>query len=598
MAGRFLTIKQYQGQGVFNWSITSSTESTVTIDWYIALQGESGLPTGTSWAIYETYVNFDGVEAHRASSNSPTYYASGAVLASGTKTFQKERDGSKKVSVDFGVGISNRTANALGNGTMVLAVAETLMASSVTCTSVAIGEEMTITITPYTSGVKHTIEYAFGDINETIVSDTTNTVITWTVPESMLHQITSSNYGNGTLYCYTFDSAGNYIGYSIEHFKIYVPEDTYKPVIEFRTEETDATVKALSKGNYFVKYMSDVKYTVTATAATGATIKSYLVTNGAALFESASETFVNVTDNVYNVTVVDSRGFTSTQSFTRQALDYIKITCNAKMEHFDPDDGTAEISINGNYFNHIFDASTENSITVTVDLIAASGTKTTLPATVRVINNTYTATVTFTGLDYKANYSVIAHANDKLTSADSARIAIASTPIFDWSKDDFRFNVPITKIGDYAFADFVIETGETAMGTNGTWYWRKWLSGKAECYGSRNFGKLNVTIPIYEGAQQMPYRTKVQTQALPEGLFVDTPEVIDIRLKVTGLAANKPQYGGHIDIIGEAQLKSGETLTLPSKDDVGSFVITFPYNNSTHVYPATHIGFNIVGRWK
>lgn len=127
---------------------------------------------------------------------------------------------------------------------------------------------------------------------------------------------------------------------------------------------------------------------------------------------------------------------------------------------------------------------------------------------------------------------------------------------------------------DSILGDYVIETGEEAMGTNGTWYWRKWASGKSEAWGCRNFGNTAVTT-----AWGNLYRSAVFTQDLPSKVFVRTPDSININI-VHG------NFGGWI---------CKHEQTAPSATTTGSFIWVRPA--SATVTP-TNLGFYIIGEWK
>ena len=91
-------------------------------------------------------------------------------------------------------------------------------------------------------------------------------------------------------------------------------------------------------------------------------------------------------------------------------------------------------------------------------------------------NNSYTATVNLTGLDYQKTYSIEASIKDTLTSyVYATEKKINTTPVFDWGENDFNFNVPVTMRG--VELDYVVE-----QDTKNGWFYRKWNSGLAECW--------------------------------------------------------------------------------------------------------------------
>lgn len=467
--------------------------------------------------------------------------------------------------------------------------------STITANTTVIGEVMTINIKKANSGYTHTIEYAFGDHNGTIATKTAKPAIAWTVPEDLLNQVPSSITGYITLYCYTY-RADELLGYNYIQVQLTVPEDA-KPTIKFTATETNSRVSAVS--SCFVKYVSDVAYTVTATAKGGAEIASISVTNGSDKKTTATGTFEKITDAYYYVTVTDSRGMFATERFYYITWDYTRLTCNLWTESVDNAENIIYMGLDGNYFNREFYGGAANTLTIRVECVDKDGNKITKSVTPTYNGNTYSASVSFEGIDYREIYDVTAYASDKLFDVQSKTVSVAGKPLFDWNNEDFRFHIPVTMVGDYEWADFVIETGTASMGTNGTWYWRKWKSGRAECYGSRNFGSVAIGVSIWEATTHDGYRSELFDQKLPKDLFIDTPEVIDMRLKYSGKDA---PLGGIVWLVGEGTTRDNwrnEEFVVPSKDNTGSFAIfhTFPSDGGYYLN-ASHIGFNVIGRWK
>lgn len=469
--------------------------------------------------------------------------------------------------------------------------------SYVTCTNGYIGEAVTIrmakAVNSYTS---YTLEYAFGDTNGTIATKTNATTVSWTLPLDFYYQLPNSDSGTAQILWTMYDINNAVLDSGYTEFTVMVPNNTTsRPTFTVTFTEKDPKVNAI--GARAIKYVSDVGYTINATGYKGASIVSYRVESGQDVLTTSTGTFYNVSSDSYRVIVTDSRGISNARVFTYALNDYVRLSCNMWLEAIDPEEGTITLGIDGNYHNGNFYAvNTNNTLTVRVDLVDRENVTVSKTATTTISGNKYTGTVTFTGIDYRAVYEATAFANDRLTDTQSKTVLCVGKPVFDWSNEDFRFNVPISSIDGYNFADFVIETGETAMGSNGTWYWRKWKSGRAECTGCRNFGKYGITTVTTSNYKTWG-RGSILTQTFPSGLFVDTPEVIDMRLVAAGTASSPAPYTGYVGIVG-ADEAEGATVTLPSNTDTGSFTIYYPGVYQPISYPATYVSFNVIGRWK
>lgn len=82
-------------------------------------------------------------------------------------------------------------------------------------------------------------------------------------------------------------------------------------------------------------------------------------------------------------------------------------------------------------------------------------------------------------------------------------------------------------------ADFVVEHV-----TDGNWTWEKWNSGKAVCWGVFTLGDVAVA-----NAWGNWYESAEYTQALPTGLFVDAPQILDITVRNSDSALFVARYG-------------------------------------------------------
>ena len=111
--------------------------------------------------------------------------------------------------------------------------------------------------------------------------------------------------------------------------------------------------------------------------------------------------------------------------------------------------------------------------------------------------------------------------------------------------------------------DYVVE-----QGTSGNWTYRKWNSGKAECFG-KGTASSTFTFSAYGG-----YRGSAITLTLPTGVFLDVVSInISLNTANTGFA-------------------------LISAYD-NSKIVYYPYNRTNLSSQSSFSWFaNIIGRWK
>lgn len=215
------------------------------------------------------------------------------------------------------------------------------------------------------------------------------------------------------------------------------------PTINPTIEDTDSKTLALTGDkNKLVRYYSNAKITIGAAAIKGATLSSSEVScNGKSL--TADGTLNNIGSGVFTFTAKDSRGNSTTKTVNPTTVNYVKLTAI-----FKPTitvDGMITFTISGNYFNGTFGA-VNNELALSYRYKAADGEygdwQTVVPS---LSGHTYECDVSFTipDFNYRSNYTFQVSAADKLVSLNPEYVASA-LPVFDWSKDDFNFNVPVS----------------------------------------------------------------------------------------------------------------------------------------------------------
>lgn len=344
------------------------------------------------------------------------------------------------------------------------------------------------------------------------------------------------------------------------------------------------TTELTGDSSKMIRGANTIQCAMTATAQKNATIVEQSVTCGADTRLSDTPTFTDVEANTFVFKVKDSRGLVATKTVVLSMMEYIKPTCNQTVTMVMESSSTtqAEITVTGNYFNGSFGAA-NNTLTLEIRHREAGGEwgawEDNTVMVSNISNGTYTTNVIqVSELDASGTYEFQSRIIDEIMTIESTIGSFTLVPIFDWSKTDFNFNVPVT-IQNNPLNDFVIETGTETMGSNGTWYWRKWKSGRAECYGCRNYGNMAVST-----AWGSLYKSTIFGQDLPVGLFVETPEAMHIQIRDTGTGSTT--LGCWI---------SSYLGWAPDSTTTGGFAVVSPVSGNVS---QTYISFNIIGRWK
>ena len=402
-----------------------------------------------------------------------------------------------------------------GDGSTTAASGTYAPASSVTCSTADIGSAPTIQISRNSSSFTHTLTYEFGSLSGTIVTKTTSTTITsWKFPTSFYAEIPNAKSGTGTITCNTYNG-DTLLGTKTCSFTATTNESLCKPTLSPTVEDSNSEAVALTgNANTFIRYISDAAITSGAAARNNATLKSIKVTCGSQSITTSTGTIQKVDSGTFTFTATDSRGYSTTQTIEKTLINYINPTCNLNISN-PTTDGNLSFTITGNYFNSSFGA-VNNTLSVSYKYKAGSGNySNNIEVTnITLNNNTYTANISLTGLDYKETYTFQAFTIDKIKSVNSAEKVIKTTPVFSWSNDDFEFNVPVKFSGKTLF-DIVYPVGAIYMSVSeispatlfgGTWEQieNRFLLAAGSSYTAGNTGGAK-TVTLTES--QIPSHT-------------------------------------------------------------------------------------------
>ena len=349
------------------------------------------------------------------------------------------------------------------------------------------------------------------------------------------------------------------------------------PVLAPTVVDTNEETLALTGGDALIRYFSTVNVGTGARAQKGATLTSQSITCGGTTVEGAAGSIAGVQSGDFVFTATDSRGNTTTQTVSLPLVEYVRLTCS--IGNSKPDtDGNFTLTASGAYYNGDVAGAGHNDIYVLGRYKLNGGSFSDwMEMAVSVETDHYTASVGFTGLDYRAAYIFQCKAGDLVTTATTDEVVIKSTPVFDWGGEDFNFNVPVKAPSleveeihlDGAPLDYIVE-----QGVKSSWLYRKWNSGIMECWRrvqvttnvSTAWGNLYSSGAISATNLTYPYA------------FIETPY----------LTANLMPFG------------SGGLLMAPgnqygSATQTGAFEITRGSSITNSQYL---IAYHAVGKWK
>lgn len=591
MALQTKTIKANGSTGHHTFTLTVVEDSTnianntSSLSWSFSISpiGKYDWYYNTAPVTYSVVIN--GVE-HTGSIAS--YAATDTVvLKTGTATITHNADGKKDITISFSV-TSNKTysylpGSAKASDTMTLS--NIARYAKITAAPVTFTDEENPKIT-YSNPAGNNVttlkaciswtgyaDIEYRDISKTGTEYTFN--LTDTERKKLRQAVTNAN-GQLSVNFFVWSVIGS--GEKRDYLNSTLQLVNYLPTIAPTAEDTNIPAQQLTGNpNKIIKGYNYLSYAVNPTVRKEATITSVSVKCGSKSSNKLNGELSRVDDNVIYFKITDSRGNVAEDSITFNMVNYIPLTINQKVtpELVGETGAKFNVTLTGNYFSGNFGA-VNNSISFRYHIKEENGDWqdwVSITASPNISNNSYNVNFTISNLSYDKSYTVQCRAADMVDIAQTPEYISNVTPIFDWSNNDFNFNVPVSIQGD-TINDFVIETGTEAMGSNGIWYWSKWKSGKAECYGKRNYGNMGISTPWgswYETSQSFK-------QNFPSGLFITAPDVVEANVVSTSGAAFISVYSNDL-----------------SATSTGSFVVSRP---TSMTLSQVYIGFRVIGRWK
>ncbi len=233
-----------------------------------------------------------------------------------------------------------------------------------------------------------------------------------------------------------------------------------EPTITSKLGTATNTQDLTGSPSKIIKYESIVTITVNFTLKNKATIGSVIINGTGATISgnTATATFNYPSNNVFDIKVIDSRGFPAQTTLTLEMVDYIQLTLKQDIKRNQPTDEKVKIKYEGYYFDDSF-GTTNNSLTVKYRSRCKTDNKSFkddgsdwIDLTPTIENNSYSGELVVDGYDYQKEYEFEINSEDKLNVRTIIDIPISKgKPIFDWDENNFNVNGEIKKNGNPIF---------------------------------------------------------------------------------------------------------------------------------------------------
>lgn len=298
----------------------------------------------------------------------------------------------------------------------------------------------------------YTIEYEFGDltgvIKDNIFPTNVPATITWKIPMAFSKQFPYATSKTGKLISYYTFAGRKEVNYT-STFVAKIADDA-KPEIKSTVATTDAISLQLS-GNTstIISGVSNVQIHLSAAPTPGAYTKDQWCQNLPNYYsdrQGTTQTFIGHNNGVFRFGATDTRNRSAVKTITLAAIDYRSPTISIDGVEINTS-GVATIDISGTWFKGSF-GKVSNDITISyrykTRFSSSWGSWTTIPNATKYDDGTYSATTTKSGLSYTETYDFEAKVQDAINTVSSKEYTAKSLPVFDWSSDDFNFNVPVS----------------------------------------------------------------------------------------------------------------------------------------------------------
>lgn len=408
----------------------NTSNVTVKVFFYRTNTGYTTYGSGT------VYCKINGVEYSASVDSDDKITNSGIYLFTKTLNITHNDDGSKNLYVYAKIS-HNRFSQTTYQGTYTT-LTTIPRKSTLSVANGTLGTSQTLTVTRKSTSFTHTITYTCGSASGTICTKSTSTSISFTPPITLSSQNTTGTSVSVT-YTITTYTGSTSVGSNSYTVTCSIPASV-KPSCTIAV--SDPTGYASTYGGY-IKGLSTMNVTVTATMSYGSAISSYSTTaNGRTYTTSSFTTGVVASSGTLTITatVKDKRGRTGTASTTITALTYSTPTISKLTVGRCNSDGTANDQ--GEYVTVSFNATitslnSKNTAAYSLAYKKTSESDYGSPIALSEYNNVYSVS----GVSYifaassDSSYNVRISATDGFQTITATTLASTASTILHFRED-------------------------------------------------------------------------------------------------------------------------------------------------------------------
>ena len=278
-------------------------------------------------------------------------------LASWTGAISHGSDGSKKLDCSGSFSISGSSYLSGGSISCSIQLESIPRATKPTLSSssVALGSEVTINISPAVSSWTHNIYYRIGTGDWVRFATSVKSNYSWTVPLAIASSYPTATKGTITIGLNTYNGSAQIGGTQTVNLDITIPASVAPSVSAITVSEA---ASGLSNFGY-VQTKSKLKIVTSASGAYSSSIRSYVYDIGSQAYSGLENTYTMgevVRDSgtvAVTVTVTDSRGRTASKTVSITVLAYSP----PQITHFECSrcgDANGSVNANGQYLKVTF----------------------------------------------------------------------------------------------------------------------------------------------------------------------------------------------------------------------------------------------------